>query len=346
MLARNRLFKQLAIAICVLLTLPAGVSATSGAYQRFEHGSIYSSELGTFAVFGKLDEKYRAEGATAKYGFPIAEHYQTKDKGDCQEFELGTLCESGFAERDTNKFEYEYINKNGYSVHVLLIPLYKDNYCAQTLIGLEKAKYKAKQLNELAEEDAGLSNSKRPVAAFNADLYSPNPDSPLGLNVKNGLKYKPLSLTDAYNSYWTMSISKDKFISYHTSNVAEGLPSDTTYNTVAGFATIYTDGKFISRGSDDDITGTITAAGELLRDGHRFVIAVIKQGKFLSGGGISRRQAVDLMKEYGELLSAMQFDSGGSPSVYFQYNGKTHFYNTYYPVISGLAFYEDSKCIN
>lgn len=84
--------------VCSLLLVafitPATASATTGAYQRFEHGTIYSSNLGTFAVFDPLDQKYRGLGATSsQYGFPVGETYVTSDRGQCQQFEEGLLCE-------------------------------------------------------------------------------------------------------------------------------------------------------------------------------------------------------------------------------------------------------------
>lgn len=70
------------------------VSATTGVYQLFQNGVIHSSDLGTFATSGNLAKRYMADGGSGFYGFPLGEEYIDTQRGKCQLFEFGTLCES------------------------------------------------------------------------------------------------------------------------------------------------------------------------------------------------------------------------------------------------------------
>lgn len=75
-----------------------GPLGTTGAYQKFDNGTIHSSDLGTFATTGKLNEVHTNGGGTAKYGFPRDEMYKQSNEW-CQDFEMGTLCESGLVDK-------------------------------------------------------------------------------------------------------------------------------------------------------------------------------------------------------------------------------------------------------
>lgn len=90
-------FRYLAqISAPVILTLLLGAIptyATSGAYQTFEHGRIYSSILGTFAVIEPLNQLHLAAGGTAVAGFPLADEFNSSDRGRCQQFEFALICE-------------------------------------------------------------------------------------------------------------------------------------------------------------------------------------------------------------------------------------------------------------
>lgn len=80
-------------AFTLLLCLAQPIHATEGAYQEFDNGRMYSSNLGTFAVIGRLNELHLEAGGTAVVGFPIGDQYLTENRGLCQQFELKTICE-------------------------------------------------------------------------------------------------------------------------------------------------------------------------------------------------------------------------------------------------------------
>lgn len=71
---------------------------TTGTWQLFERGRIYESSKGTFAVFGKISEKYETvqsenglTGTRGSYGFPTSAIYPTYN-GYCQDFQGGSIC--------------------------------------------------------------------------------------------------------------------------------------------------------------------------------------------------------------------------------------------------------------
>ncbi|MCA9379187.1 hypothetical protein KC640_02055, partial [Candidatus Dojkabacteria bacterium] len=72
---------------------------TQGAYQQFEHGSIYSSSYGTYATIGKMDELHNAGGGTAGYGFPKGDAVEQNGRL-FQEFEGGSISMCGGADRN------------------------------------------------------------------------------------------------------------------------------------------------------------------------------------------------------------------------------------------------------
>ncbi len=68
-------------------------TTTTGAYQKFDKGTIHSSGHGTYATTGTLDYIHTSGGGTGRYGFPLGEMYNTTERGMCQQFESGLLCE-------------------------------------------------------------------------------------------------------------------------------------------------------------------------------------------------------------------------------------------------------------
>jgi hypothetical protein len=66
----------------------------TGFYQNFQGGQIYWNDKlwkGFVLLWGPISDKYG--GTYSKMGFPTSNQYNTSDKGICQNFEGGTICE-------------------------------------------------------------------------------------------------------------------------------------------------------------------------------------------------------------------------------------------------------------
>lgn len=87
---------KIGLPISNIATAATSPQGTTGEYQQFEFGTLYSSSKGTWMVYGEMEKLYETEstgGTGGRYGFVVGEQYFDEIKrADCQDFEGGNLC--------------------------------------------------------------------------------------------------------------------------------------------------------------------------------------------------------------------------------------------------------------